>query len=880
MKKVNENLEKNLASLLKTAKAEITRKDKMIEELRNQLDNVAFRRNRNGSLELSTLRSSYHNTMTEKYESVTPLINSEENTFISQQIESSYTEYKSRKPRSNTDQIPVTVFGERLHKRIMDDTREDKKLRASKLNSDTNVNKISEECIVESDKENGSQSSMNNNGNEFNVVTRSSNSDTSYKKNLGKRLNEEDDTCKNKRLKTKEDIEDRNDDDIDCNSMIQYDTKDDLTKLEDQLCAMYSIKKDQVPLETKRRATSEHGDMKQTQNCKNGWRKEERISASKDYSDTHVRKGSVDSSRSRTTSISNERFNNDHQHDHYINSHRKNDYRHGSSSSRSFFKNRNDYESSSSYRLREKSSRMYRDRKYDDYKYDSRYKNDRSRKNYNSKETSGVKTRYSSRERGDLRDRLRHTSDVERSDEERRSRSGLHKSNKYDNHRLKETMANSEDKRSHKGSKTIVEIDSRVSSSRTIVNNTVEHSVGKSTEQHSVKNETCEPTSSIESVSTCATTKDESHLEEGEILDSPKSNLKKNDSAKISTIQTVEKNVAETSIQVEGISENASVDIQRNTESTSHVKNDLTQFNPADECVSMTAETCFNNLMMNDLHSDKIVIYPSLPSPEIIGGCNNNGDYECEDCIEENVTDDANRPVEETYDFNNENVIRSEEVGNASAEDTTKVDEVTTMLGFASSLSLNINNIRQSDHEVASSASDGVTQVETVPNCENAYESRISNRNETFYQIPGNSNAEASHTCLGDHNYVRDTVIDVSDLHVVPNGSERHESAPDTATSKETEAEGTVNAQSVDTKKTTSTTVKSKKDQNSNKAVVISRRRKAVTLSDNNASMTVLINTDSAKLSLVVDNSVSDKSDTVSKPRACKLARTIKPPCK
>lgn len=684
-------------------------------------------------------------------------------------------------------------------------------------------------------------------------------------------MNEEDDTCKSKRLKT-EDTEDRNDDDIDCNSMMQYDTKDDLTKLEDQLCVMYSIKKDQVSLETKRRATSEHGDMKQMQNCKNGWKKEERISASKDYSDARVRKESVDSSRSRATSISNERFNNDHQHDYYMNGHRKNDYRHGSSSSRSFFKNRSDYESSSSHRLREKSSRMYRDRKYNDYKYDNRYKNDRSRRSYDSKETSGVRTRYGSRERGDLRDRLRHTtSDVE----ERRSRSGSYKSNKYDNHKLKETAANSEDKRSHKSSK--AEIDSRVSFSRT-VNTTVEHSVGKSTEQYSAKNELCAPASSAESTSTCATTKDESHLEEGEILDSPNSNLKKNDSAKNSTIQAVEENVAKT-IEVEGVSGNAFVGIQGNMESTSYcVKNDLIQLNPADECQPMTTETYFDNFVMNDLHSDKIVVYPSLPSPEIIGGCNNNGDYECEDCIEENVADDVNRPVEETYDFNNESVIRIEEVGNASAEGTTKVDEVTTMLDFANSLPLNVNDIHQTDREVASSASDGITQIKTVPNCDNAHESRVSNENETSHEIPGNNNAGVSRTCLGDHNYVRDTVIDVSDLHAVPGNSERCESASDTAIPKETEAE--VNTQSIDTKKTTSTTVKSKKDQSSNKAIVISRRRKAVTLSDNNASMTVLINTESARSSLVVDNSASDKSDTVSKPRACKLARTIKPLCK
>lgn len=115
--------------------------------------------------------------MAEKHESITPLMNTEENTFMSHQIEPSYTEYKSTKPQNNTDQVPVTVFGERLHKRIMDDKREEKRLKSlSKLSSETNVNKVTEECVVESDKENGSQSSVNNTTNESNTVTRTSNS--------------------------------------------------------------------------------------------------------------------------------------------------------------------------------------------------------------------------------------------------------------------------------------------------------------------------------------------------------------------------------------------------------------------------------------------------------------------------------------------------------------------------------------------------------------------------------------------------------------------------------------------------------------------------------------------------------------------------------
>lgn len=687
---------------------------------------------------------------------------------------------------------------------------------------------------------------------------------------MGKRLNEEDDICKSKHLKT-ENNEDRNDN-IDCNSMAQYDIKDDFMKLRDQLCTAYFVKKKQTQPETKRRANSEYRDTKQAYNCKNRWEKEKRTSATKDYDNTRTRKEIVDSSRSQTVSVSNERLNSDHQQDYYINSHRKNDYRRGSSSSRSSFKNKNDYESSSSYRLWEKSSRGYRDRKYDDYKYDSRYKNDRSRRDYD-KETGDIRTRYSNRERADLRDRSRYTmSDVE----ERRSRSGSYKSNKYDNDRLKETANVSENKKLHKDSKTM-EIDSRGSSSRTVVNTIVDHSIEKNIE-HSAKDELCAPASSTENTLTCAIIEDKSHLEEGEILDSPE---KKNDVTKTSTTQLIEENLVEASTQVKDANE--AMDIKENVKNISHcIKKDVTQLNPDGEYISMTVETCLHNFKINDLHSDKIVIYPSLPSSGVIGGCNNNSDdYEGENCVYENVENDiVNCSVERIYDYNNGNII-SDEVGNVDVEDTV-VDKVVTMLSLANkSLLSNDNDIHQTDQEdVGNSISNEVMHVKAVSiTCDNVDKSQVSNGNETSYQIPNNSNTEASRTCLGDHNYVRDTAIDASNLDAVFNTLKCREFVSDIeGILKETEGEKMV-VQSVDTKKITSTTVKNKKDQNS-KAVVISRRRKAVTLSDNNASMTVLINMDAAKSSHGTDNSVNDKSDTVSKPRACKLARSTKPSCK
>ncbi|XP_014481813.1 PREDICTED: uncharacterized protein LOC106748108 [Dinoponera quadriceps] len=934
MKKINQNLETNLASLLKTAKVEIARKDKTIEELRNQLDNAAFRRN-NRSLHFSTFRSYQHNAITEMYE--TSVMNSEENTFMSQQIESHYTEYKSRKPQNNTDQIPVTVFGERLHKRIMDDKREEKRLRAlSKLSSETNVNKIPEECIVESDKENGSESSINNNANESNAIARNSNSGTSYKKDSGKRLNEENDTCKNKRLKT-EDNEDRKDYDTDYNRTAQCDMKDDLTKLEDQLCVMYSYKKDQVPLETKHRASSEYRDTRQARSCRNEWRREERTSSTKDYDDARASKGSVDNSRNHRTA-SNERLNSDNQHDNYINGYRKNDYRHGSSSSRSYSKSKSDYESSSSRRLREKSSRTYRDRKYDDYKYDSRHKSDRSRRGYDSKETGDVRTRYSSRDRGNLRDKLRHTtSDVE----DRENKSSSYKSNKYDDRRLKETAANdSEDKRSHRGSKAAIEIDPRTSSNRTVVNTTVDHDVG-SAEQHSAKNEPRASASFAES--TCATdeskdnTRDRSNLEEGEILESPHpSPEKKCDSAKISTARVIEENVAD--LQTEGANEDAPVDIQttyvksggsgqilenstvitkklgemtetdaRQTEAavpvsqgdaedTVHVE--TTWLNPAGERAATTDgrnDSDMSNQNSGGNATDYIIL-DALAIEEVYS--NNNDVDDCKNCIDENLRDYSNdgfqARLEEMYDFSNESAVRSEEMGDSNAEGTVvevdKVDNPGTN-----------NDVCQTDREDVQSSKD-TTQVET--NCDNVDKGEVvPGGNETSHQVPDKSNDEVSRACLDDHNYVRDAVIDASVLDTsvpdasvsdafVPNVSVSDAFVPDTTASalecreplssttmpKESETEETVNNQSVDVKKITLSAMKNKKDRNS-KAVVISRRRKAVTLSDNNASMTVLVNTDSTRPSLV-DNPVDDKSDSVSKPRACKLVRTVKPPCK
>lgn len=123
----------------------------------------------------------------EEHESVASSRYSEEKEFLSHRIESPDDEYKSRKPQNDVGEyIPVTLFGERLHKKIMNEEKEEKKQRTlSKLSAEAkDVKEISEECVVESDKENGSHTGINNNANESNAIIRSSSSGNIIKENL------------------------------------------------------------------------------------------------------------------------------------------------------------------------------------------------------------------------------------------------------------------------------------------------------------------------------------------------------------------------------------------------------------------------------------------------------------------------------------------------------------------------------------------------------------------------------------------------------------------------------------------------------------------------------------------------------------------------
>nr|XP_050860682.1 uncharacterized protein MAL13P1.304-like [Vespula vulgaris] len=174
LQKINETLEVNLSSLLKTAKAEITRKDKMIDELRKQVDNMSFRRgnfnknvkdNNDKSIQQLPVQNVYEYSRVQQYveserTSISKLPNSDSNNDKynsvannsydrnfqnsstvncyqpdEDQIVSDCESYSNRfsNTRHRSKKLPVpyvgstTVFTERLRKRIMEEEAEKKR---------------------------------------------------------------------------------------------------------------------------------------------------------------------------------------------------------------------------------------------------------------------------------------------------------------------------------------------------------------------------------------------------------------------------------------------------------------------------------------------------------------------------------------------------------------------------------------------------------------------------------------------------------------------------------------------------------------------------------------------------------------------------------
>nr|XP_012220554.1 PREDICTED: LOW QUALITY PROTEIN: major antigen [Linepithema humile] len=466
IQKAKENLENNLFSLLKTAKAEIVRKDKMIDDLRKRLDDVAFRRNNKGESQSFSAHKPSHqmSTITKTYESVSSIHSYENENDKLNQTELHRSKYKSIRSEKSVDQIS-TVFGERLHKKIIKEEKEEKKVISLKLNPEINTKETSKENIVESDKENGSQPNINN-GNESNIAMKNSISEISYRNNSERRMSEEDDTHETKRFKIEDDKNATGKSNYNFivqsnpNSFVQNEIKDNPVKLEDRLDAVHSFKKEQVSFDARHRAISEHKDVKQDQYCTNEGRKRRR-SNSRDRD--NIRRKSID--RHWTTSVS-ERSNSGY---------KESNYRYNSRS-RSYSRSRSNQESLSNNHLRIRSNSTYRNRKYDDCKNDSRYRSERSKRDYNSK--GDDKTKCRSRERSNLRDTSRYVS----SDIEDRESGNSCKNNKYEKHRTKEEEANvSDSKRSHNAA---VEIDFQTSS-RTVVNAVVNYSAKKDAETKS-----------------------------------------------------------------------------------------------------------------------------------------------------------------------------------------------------------------------------------------------------------------------------------------------------------------------------------------------------------------------------------------------------------
>ncbi|XP_071857054.1 FLICE-associated huge protein [Bombus fervidus] len=160
--KVNKNLESNLFSLLKTAKAEIARKDKMIDELRKKLDDVTFRRNMYSKTnDYVNHKSNVCETVVNIYHKSTDIcFPADENGTEMLVADSLYSQSKDQQNKSTL--VPITVFGERLLKRMTDEQNLEKKDKQSnKLSSSDNDNKNNKGYVVESDKENGFLSDIN-----------------------------------------------------------------------------------------------------------------------------------------------------------------------------------------------------------------------------------------------------------------------------------------------------------------------------------------------------------------------------------------------------------------------------------------------------------------------------------------------------------------------------------------------------------------------------------------------------------------------------------------------------------------------------------------------------------------------------------------------
>ncbi|XP_020296104.1 CASP8-associated protein 2-like isoform X1 [Pseudomyrmex gracilis] len=913
LQKSNETLERNLSSLLKTAKLEIARKDKMIENLRKRLDDVTFKRNiKNESLVHSAHRSSY--SQQQNYENVT-LTYSNEFESEPQQTDLYHDRYESKKQNNDHSNQKLTLFGERLQKRIMENEKEEKKqLALSKCSIEPSVIDMSEENVIESDKENGSQSGVNNKNNELTVTTQNSNSETSRKKNSEKRKNSDDNMRETKRLKLDDNKEKTAFSETD-NCITRYDLKDDLTEYETENNVDFDYRSDiGHPVRSKRYSTrskivSEHEDVKDDRDDatiirNHSQKRREECNSVKDYNGRRFTESLKNFCTASTSNHVSERSN----------SYKKNGYRY-TSPKRSRSRSRSDYETSSKHRSQERSKKSYRDSRYDDYRYskydnyknrkyndykDSKYddvqhKSDRVKRIHDIKENERSNRRCGSGER-DLRNKLKTSaSDVE----DRESGSSYRDRKTYESRRTRRDTKvagenASDNKRLDRNSKTkltATKIDLRSSPGR---------AVAEDSEQQGANNES--DTKAAESIedTTKYTAENNSNLEEGEILNSPEKN---SDSTNRTSedFSSAKKNNVEIVISIgDKIEENLPVSIretaigfENNAINTEQVEKaaDIKQDEAASrllfakDCAETTrscspietnavllqTQSCENDVCKiyidKDLNSDSTAHHVEVVASERV--CDKNIDDDaCRPCVDEKSPSsvvaklaDENKDVSNS---NTESVNETEEIHNLVRKNIDKKKE-TNEFDDDRIHKLDVKEVTSCTTEIA----DQITALDKDKN-QGSTESDVCHRTSE-----DKSNIEMSHSCLRDHNYVQNSVtFDHNVPSVQQTSSVRTECNNDTSetTVKKTNAaKETVNVRSNGVKKTSLSVTKSKKDQQST-GVIISRRRRAVTLSDNNASMTILKNTTVEKTSPVVNES----SESALKPRACKASRSSK----
>jgi len=651
--------------------------------------------------------------------------------------------------------------------------------------------------------------------------------------------------------------------------------KDNFTKFNDQLNIAHSFKKEQVPLDRVRRTTE---DIKQSRNNnEREERGEERNDSRRDYDSSRSRRGSIDNLRNyRSTSTSN-RFSEE------PNSEYKDDYRHNPSR-RHYSKSRSDHESSSSHRLRERSNRTYKDRKYDDYEYNSRYRRGRLKRDYVDKEYDNNKSKYNSREYVDLRDRFKYSSsDIEDSS------SYKHKKYKYQG--IKEPTLNMlENKRPYENDKTI---NPRTSLTRNMDRNTE----CKTKDESNIKF-----AHSSENVATCVAISS-SNLEEGEILDSPKkesdASIPKDNRTANNTAKIIEDKIKsnliraivedQTNLQSNVINTKQKVaDIKT---SKSDVVSRLPQANPEDNRKVTQAKSSANNATTDEKHNynkNDDTCTAHFNKASIDGNRDATSQHMRDnDISEDSCKDGADKKLEGSV---TRSPIRMKETNNPGTKETNKIkklpkSDINSIKSVSEKEKINDHNTENTgieltklnhfndDNKTESEklenppiAKPATTKAQTALNAQNNDEMEAQDKNKNRDGTLDETDVEINRLCLSDHNYVRDPVVEdfTKDSDIVQKSSDVTDcKAVAKVASKETKAKKVVNVQSIGTSKKTSA-IQKKKIQQAKRAVVSCRRR-VVTLSDSNASMIVMMNTDSE--TSAESHADSNNEDISSKPR-------------